>query len=348
MKTTYVKIPEKGKVVLEKGEIEEPGPGELLLEAQYSTLSPGTENALMNEHILPLPQNIGYSMAATVKAVGPDVTDFQVGDPVVTTGQHATYLLMDKRNVTPAPRGIDLEQAAFFNLAHTGMYGIRRSGLQFGEPAVVLGQGLVGALTAKLAQLAGALPVIAVDLDDSRLEISREMGIHHAINSKTNPDELTRLIDSLGFDGVPVVFEATGARKPLDQAFEMVSERGRVVMLSQAHGGEAPQYHENLMMKGASLIGCYINSKPFSLYRTDLVIEDSWPPVLARGEKRYKGTDVWTSDSDIRVVLNLIYYGSLNLKPLISHSFNIDQIVDAYEMVNSLDPNLLGGVICWK
>ncbi len=351
MKATYALIPEKGKVVLETKELQDPGPGELLLEAEYSTLSPGTENALMNGHIppVPLPQIMGYSMAATVKAVGPGVTAYKEGDKVVTTGSHASYLIMDQRNVTPALPDTDMEQAAFFNLAHTGMYAVRRSGIQLGEPCVVLGQGLVGALTAALAKLAGALPCIVTDIDEKRCEIARKMGHHHVLNTKNGIDELKALVDSLGLGGVPVVFEATGVRKPLDQAFEIIGERGRVLMMSQVHGGEAPNYDDNLMQKGASLIGCYINSKPFSLSRTDLIITDKWPPCPAPGGSRYtNNADVWTSDEDIRVILNLIAYGSLNIKPLISHRFTVDQIPEAYDMVNRFDPNLLGGVICWK
>ena len=54
-----------GKVYLKEKELPNPGPGQLLLKAQYSTVSPGTENALMHGYIVPLPTNIGYSMAAT-------------------------------------------------------------------------------------------------------------------------------------------------------------------------------------------------------------------------------------------------------------------------------------------
>jgi 2-desacetyl-2-hydroxyethyl bacteriochlorophyllide A dehydrogenase len=347
MKTTYA-VAEPGKVVLKSGELLKPGPGQLLLQAEYSALSPGTEHDLMANHIVPLPQNIGYAMAARVVEVGPGVSGYKVGDPVVTTGQHATYLLMDQYNVTPAPAGTDMEQAAFFNLAHTGMYAVRRTGIQLGEAAVVMGQGLVGAITAQLARLAGALPVIVTDLVDERLALARSMGAHYAINPKTEPGKLEQVVASLGTGGAPVVFEATGSRQPLEQAFQIVSERGRVVMMSQVHGGDAPRFDENLMMKGATLIGSFVNSKPFALRRADLTIKGKWPPEMADETTRYCNSDCWTSDEDIRVVLNLIKYGSLNLKPLISHRFSVDQIPEAYDLVWKQDPNLLGGVICWK
>jgi len=347
MITKYA-VAEEGKVALKEKELPKPGPGELLLEAEYSTMSPGTEKALMAGFIVPLPQNIGYSMAARVIEVGEGVAGFKKGDPVVTTGEHAQYLVMDAMNVTPAPEGIDMEQAAFFNLGHTGMYALRRSNLQLGEPAVVMGQGFVGAITAQIARAAGALPIIVTDLDDGRLERAKEMGVHYAINTKKNPDGLEEIVNGLNRGGVPVVFEATGARQPLEQAFEIVSERGRVVMISQVHGDDMPKYDENLMMKGASLIGTYVNSKPFALRRADLTIKGSWPPVMDSNLKRYVNSDVWTSDEDIRVFLNLIRYGTINIRPLISHRFSCEQISEAYDMVWNQDPTLIGGVIKWK
>lgn len=347
MITKYA-VAEQGRVVLKEKELPKPGPGELLLEAEYSTMSPGTEKALMAGFIVPLPQNIGYSMAARVMEAGEGVTGFKPGDPVVTTGEHAQYLIMDAMNVTPAPEGIDMEQAAFFNLGHTGMYALRRSNLQLGEPAVVMGQGFVGAITAQVARAAGALPVMVTDLDDGRLERAKEMGVHYAINTRKNPHGLEEVVSSLNRGGVPVVFEATGARQPLEQAFEIVSERGRVVMISQVHGDDMPRYDQNLMMKGASLIGTYVNSKPFALKRADLTIKGSWPPVMDSNLKRYANSDVWTSDEDIRVFLNLIRYGTINIKPLISHRFSYEQISEAYDMVWNQDPTLIGGVIKWK
>jgi len=347
MKTLYAVV-EEGKVYLKEKELPNLGQGQLLLKAQYSTLSPGTENALMHGYIVPLPTNIGYSMAATVVEVGEGVTEFKVGDDVVTTGEHAQYLIMDELNVTPAPKGIDMEQAAFFNLGHTGMYALRRANLQLGEPAVVMGQGFVGAITAQCAKAAGALPIIVTDLDDGRLNMAKEMGVDFAINSKNDPEGLQRVVDGLDRGGVPVVFEATGSRQPLEQAFDIVSERGRVVMISQVHGENMPNYDNNLMQKGASLIGTYVNSKPFKLRRADLLIEGAWPPVMGKKLSRYVNSDIWTCDEDIRVFLNLIYYNRINIKPLISHRWNYKDISDAYQKVWELDPAVTGGVISWK
>lgn len=347
MKSLSAVVEREGVVRLTSCDCPDPGPGQLLLKAAFSTLSPGTERALMAGNILPLPQRIGYSMAAHVVAVGDGVSGFGVGDAVVATAGHDQYQLVDQHGVTPVPADVDLEHAAFFNIAHTAMYAIRRSQLTLGEPALVMGQGLVGALTAQLARLAGAAPLIVVETNLRRLEIARANWADIAVNPLEQPGRLESEIDDLGLGGVPVVFEATGMRAPLDQAVAVVSERGRVMMMSTTRDAAAPDLTEALMMKGATLIGGYINSKPFSLQRRDMLIGRQWPPAVDPEPRRYHNTDFWTSDNDIRAVIELIRLGRLDIDALISHRFTTEQIPDAYRLVWNSDPSLLGGVIRW-
>lgn len=348
MQTLYAEA-QPGKVVLKEKKLRTPGSGQVLLKAKYSAMSPGTENGLLGEHIVPLPTSIGYAMAAEVIEIGSDVYELKVGDHIVTTGEHAQYLLMDEMNCTICPEGIDLKQAAFWNLGHTGMYALRRAKLQMGEPCAILGQGFVGAITAQLARIAGALPVIVTDLEDKRLKTAQQMGVDITINSKTDPDGLEREIAKLNCDGLPVIFEATGAREPLMQAADLIGERGRLVMISQVHGKAMPPIDDPIMQKGASLIGTYVNSKPFKLRRADLFIDGMWPPVMHRDMARYANSDIWTSDEDIRVFLNLIAYGRLNITPLISHEFKYTEITEAYQnyVFPEVSPEMTGGVISW-
>jgi threonine dehydrogenase-like Zn-dependent dehydrogenase len=178
------------------------------------------------------------------------------------------------------------------------------------------------------------------------LDFSRKLGVHEVING-TDAGRLNQVIGSLPGGGAPVVIEVTGVRAPLDQALDIVGVRGRLVMLGVTHGSESIDFHERLTMKGAALIGAYVNSKPWSLSQTDVTIAN-WPPSLAAGSRRYVGPDMWTSDEDVRVVLNLIKYGALDVRPLITHRFSPDQAPAAYELVKAQDRSLIGGVICWR
>ena len=253
-------------------------------------------------------------------------------------------------NCTLCPEGVDLKQAAFWNLGHTGMYALRRSNLQMGEPCAVLGQGFVGAITAQCARLAGACPVIVTDLDDARLEAAVKMGVDVAINSKKEPEGLENAVKALGRDGLPVIFEATGARGPLMQAAELIAERGRLVMISQVHGQAMPPIDDPIMQKGASLIGTYVNSKPYKLKRADLIINGTWPPVMNDRLNPYQNADVWTSDEDIKVFLNMIKYAKLDITPLISHQFSYQEIPEAYaeNVFPDVNPGMTGGLISWE
>lgn len=347
-----------GRVIVKTKEIGLPGPGQVLVEAQYSSISPGTEYNLMAGNILPLPQNMGYSMIARIAEVGEGVTDYKVGDLIAATATHASHQILNEYELTPVPEGIDMEQAAFFILTHTAMYAIRRTEIQLGEPVVVLGQGMVGVLAARLAKLAGACPVVVTDIDENRLSLAKAMGADYAINTKSHPCELKRLIDSLNIGGVPVVIEATGAREALETAFEIIGEQGRVCMLSTIYsptdGSPDLKFYDiliHLTMKGVSFIGAYVNSKPYSLKRYDMRPREEWtgwPAGLVEKPTRFVSSKIWSSDEDMRVIFSLIKNGSLDIRPLITHRFDISQIPQAYEKVWNKDFDLLGGLICWK
>lgn len=195
----------------------------------------------MGEHIVPLPTSIGYSMAAKVIETGEGVTDFKPGDNVVTTGEHAQYLIMDQYNCTPAPKGIDMEQAAFFNLGHTGMYALRRAYLQLGEPAIVMGQGFVGAITAQCAKCAGALPIIVTDLDEERL-VCKKNGSRLRHHPAKEPEKLAEVVKSLDEAAVLSSLRPPAPDSLWNRLSSLVSERGRVVMISQVHGESMPNY----------------------------------------------------------------------------------------------------------
>ena len=345
MKSTGVVFPQANQCGLETVEVDPPGPGELLIETRFTTLSPGTERNLLVGKSKPFPINVGYSLAGHVKAVGEGVRGFVVGQPVVTTGRHASLVLADARFVTPAPAEVDLEQAAFFNLGHTALYGVRQAGVRLGEPVVVLGQGLVGLIAARLAQLAGGLPVIGVDLDDARLALSRRLGIPVQVNG-ADSEGLATLVSGFPGGGAAVVIEVTGAHGPIETAMKLVRQRGRVVLLSSPNHDEPLNVHRALSFKGASLIGAYVNAKPWSLEQTTVELKD-WPPSLAPGASPFVGASAWTSDDDVRVFLDLLRYGALDLSPLITHRFTPEQAPDAYEMVRREDRSLVGGVIRW-
>ena len=336
----------RGACILEEAGISSPGFGEVLVEAAFSTLSPGTERSLMLGKFKPLPLNAGYSMAGRIAKVGEGVSGLAEGDAVVTTGPHASHFIADARFVTPVPANVDLAHAAFFNLAHTAIFGVRQAKIQLGEPVLVIGQGLVGLLAAKFAKLSGALPVIGVDLSEERLGVSENFGIPVRINAN-DEGALTRACDELPGGGPAAVLEVTGALAPIEQATRLVRKRGRVVLLASPNRDDPIDVYRALSFKGASLVGAYVNAKPWSLLETNVELK-GWPPNLADGYAPHVSGNVWTSDDDVRVFLNALRYGALDLAPLISHQVNPEGAPELYDLVYRGDPELLGGIINWS
>lgn len=346
MKSVAVVFPAAGQTEVREVETREPGAGEILIKAAFSTLSPGTErNLLMGKSKQTFPISVGYSLAGHVVGIGPGVGGFQEGQPVVTTGSHASHVVADARFVTPVPAEVDMESAAFFVLGHTAIYGVRQAQVELGIPVIVLGQGPVGILTARLAQMAGAVPVIAVDLDERKLDVSRTMGIPVTLNAADRETILSRAT-ALPGGGAGAVIDATGAREPVELALDLVRPRGRVVLLSSPTFYEPIDCYRRLSMKGASLVGGYVNSKPWTLQQTNVDISN-WPPRLLPGSMPYAGPGGWTSDEDVRLFLDLLRYRQLDLKPLITHRFGIEQAAQAYDLVKTKDPSLIGGLFRW-
>lgn len=335
------------EVALEEYEIREPEGREVLVEARYSTMSPGTEAQIIAGRLMPLPVDLGYSLAGVVAAVGPEVRSLKVGDAVVATARHASMQLLDEAALIPVPTGVALDQAAFFNLGHTALYAVRRADIQIGQPVLILGQGLLGLMAMQFAKLAGAAPIVCVDISKPRLELSKTLGADCVIDHSTGEHVLGDALQQLGISTFPVVIEATGQRAPLGTAFDWIAERGRIVLMSTIRGGALPDFGEKLMQKGVNLIGGYVNSKPFSLKRSDLNIEDVWPPEYVEQQQWTHVPGLWSSCDDIAVFLNLLQYRRIHLEPLVTHRFKSSEIPDAYALVNDNSGDLIGGVIEW-
>jgi 2-desacetyl-2-hydroxyethyl bacteriochlorophyllide A dehydrogenase len=348
VKASFALIPIAGEVVLQEEQLAKPEAHEVLLKARYSSVSQGTETTLINGHILPLPQRLGYSMVAQVIEVGDAVEKVKPGDYVVTSGAHANYQMAMEPAVTKIPSDIDLEQAAFFNLSQTALYAMRRAHLSLGDTCLVLGQGLVGLLTAMFAKIGGASPLVVTDIDANRLALSKTVGVDLAIDAAEQRQELIEIAAALPNGGFDTVFEATGLQAPLKDAVDLAGERARIIMMSPPHGDEMPNISHTLFLKGASLTGCYINSKPFTLHRRDLTITEHWPPKATEKLVEYQGVDSWSGEADIALIMRLLSSSRMDIRPLITHRFAWQELPALYKRVVSGDSSMLGVVIDWN
>lgn len=203
-----------------------------------------------------LPHLLGHEAGGTVLEVGPEVRHVKPGDRVVchwrpgrgiearpalydwngrtvnagciTTFQR--YAVLSENRVTPVPPDTDLEVCALLADTLTTGFGVIHNDAQvkIGESVVVIGCGGIGLGVVLGAHLAGAYPVIAVDLHDHKLAKAREFGATHTLNTTRDS-----LIDAaralLGGQPADVVVDGTGQPAVLEQAFALAGPMGRCI-----------------------------------------------------------------------------------------------------------------------
>lgn len=280
----------------------------------------GTYQVVKNLISSPIP--LGYSCAGEVIDVGAEASEFRVGDRVACAGlnyaNHAEVNFVPRNLVVPLPETLGYEPACFVTVGAIAMHGIRLAEIELGETVVVIGLGLVGQIAAQLARCAGAT-VIATDIDPGRVDLARTMGTHHGVVS--GPD-LDRTVDALtggqGADAV-IVCAATKSDKPVRHAVELSRLKGRVVAVGDV-GTNVPR--RTLFEKEVSLLvsrsygpGRYDRS--YELHGLD------YPLPYVR----------WTERRNMSSFAELLGRGDVNVEPLITHRYAIDDAEQAYEFV---------------
>src|SRR6266498_834296 len=125
------------------------------------------------------PMGPGYSSAGTIVALGKNMSGFKVGQRVACAGSgyavHAEYNVVPKNLLTPLPKNVDFESAAFTTLGAIALHGFRIAEPQIGENVAIIGMGLLGLLAAQIATAAGC-NVLGIDVDSSRISFACTRG----------------------------------------------------------------------------------------------------------------------------------------------------------------------------
>ncbi|MCJ8010474.1 bi-domain-containing oxidoreductase [Paenibacillus sp. KQZ6P-2] len=268
-------------------------------------------------------QPSGYSAAGTVIEVGEGITDLKAGERVACAGaqfaHHADIIRVPRNLVTPVPEGLGLAEASTVTLGAIAMQGLRRAAPTLGETFVVIGLGILGQLTVQLLKANGCR-VIGTDLDDSRITMAKEMGMDLAIQPREDNgvEAALRLTDGVGADGV-IITAATKSSVILSDAFRMTRKKGRVVVVGD--------------------VGLEINRADIYEKELDFYISTSYGP--GRYDRNYeeKGQDYplgyvrWTENRNMREYLKLTAEGKIQLGPMISRVFPIEEAPEAYEYI---------------
>lgn len=339
MKTTAALLVTPGQpLTLAEIEIPPLQPGQVLVEIAYSGVC-HTQVLEVRGHRGEdryVPHCLGHEGSGVVREIGPGVTKVQPGDQVILSWikgpgldvpgtvydwdgrpvnaggltTFARHSVISENRLTVLPPGLSLRHAALLGCAVATGAGAVFNAAQSrpGQSLAVFGLGGVGLCAVAAAQIAGNVPLLAVDVVPAKLDLARQLGATGVIHAgETDPvAEITRLCPG----GVDFAIEATGLPAVMLQALAAVrSQGGAAVIVGNARYGETLALDPRQLNQGKRLLGTWGG--------------DTQP------------------DRDFPRYARLIAAGRLDLEPLLSPPYPlsaIDQALDDLEAARVVRP----------
>lgn len=260
------------------------------------------------------PGEPGHEGWGEVDAIGPGVTGIQPGERVALLSSHAfaEYDLADYRAVVKLPPALEKKPVPGEALG-CAMNVFRRCDIQAGQTVAIIGIGFLGALLVSLAASAGA-QVIAITRRPSALQIAGTMGAKHLIPMDDHwkiLEQVKAITDGAGCDRV---IEAVGTQWPLDLAAELTRERGRLIIAGYHQDGPRQVNMQLWNWRGLDVINAH----------------EREPSVYARG---------------MREAVQALADERLQLQPLITHSFPLEEINQAFQHLAERPAGFMKAVI---
>lgn len=263
------------------------------------------------------PIALGYCNVGTVIEVGKEVSEFKVGDRVISNGAHADIVNVSKNLCALVPSNVDDETAAFTVIASISLQGIRLAQPTLGEAFVVIGVGLIGLLTVQLLRAQGCR-VLAIDFDDGKLRLAQQFGAEICNPAKGEDPVIRGMAFSRGHgvDAV-IITAATRTSEPVAQAAKMSRKRGRIILVG--------------------VTGLELNRADFYEKELSFQVSCSYGPGRYDSQYEEKGFDYpigfvrWTEQRNFESILDMMASGAIDVKALISHRYAFEDIVQAYQ-----------------
>jgi L-iditol 2-dehydrogenase len=284
------------------------------------------------------PLIMGHEAAGIIARTGPSVHQFKVGDRVTfdstvscgkcrfclsgdfnlcdnrqvlgvscgdyrRNGAFAEYVAVPQHIVYSLPDSLAYEKAALIEAVSIAVHAAKISHIQSGSSAVVVGVGMIGLLAVQAFRVFGCSTVLAVDLEESKLAMAREMGANQTYLA-TDPDLLTKLKAATGGQGPDIAAEVVGAQKPILTAINSVRRGGTVTLI----GNLAPTVEIPLQL------------------------------VVTR-QLRLQGS--CASAGEYRECIALIESGAIHVEPLISAQAPLSEGADWFDRLYAREPGLM-------
>jgi L-iditol 2-dehydrogenase len=145
-------------------------------------------------------------------------------------GAFAEFVSVPRRIVYRLPDSFPFEHAALIEAVSIGVHAVAITPVKLGDTAVMVGVGMIGSVTLQAAKAAGCTRIIAVDVDDIKLERARAIGATDTLNSK-NVDVRQAVLEMTGGHGADVAFESVGYSASVQTAINSIRKGGTVTLV---------------------------------------------------------------------------------------------------------------------
>lgn len=283
-----------------------------------------TLETVRNKLDQPLP--MGYCNVGVVAEVGQGVTGFMVGDRIASNGKHAEMVSVPVNLCAKIPYQVSDDDAALTVIGAIALQGVRLIQPTLGEAVVVTGLGLIGLMTVQLLRAHGCR-VLGMDLDPTKLALAEDFGAEVVdLSAGRDPIAAAEVFSrGRGVDAV-ILTASTKSSEPIHQAALMCRKRGRIVLVGVTglELSRADFYEKELSFQ----VSCSYGPGRYD------------PNYEERGQDYPVGFVRWTEQRNFEAVLDMMADGRLDVKPLISHRFGIDEAEKAYALVAGAEPSL--------
>ncbi|MBI4524217.1 MAG: zinc-binding alcohol dehydrogenase [Deltaproteobacteria bacterium] len=308
---------------LEDFEFLGPKQGEVLIETFCSLVSPGTERAIlcglpgMRHHF---PHTPGYSAAGVVANVGKGVKVLKIGDRVAGMIHHASHETVLPERLFKVPDGVSYEEASFLMLGFVALQGIRKARIVPGDRVVIIGQGLIGQISSRLARLCGASKIIAVAATRNREKTALLAGADEFLSLSEEQHWLRDV-------RADVVIEAAGTPQAVAIACNCARENGRLSLIGSSRGlGREVDVWELMQKKKLTVVGAHSSTVP----------------------EKDASRSRWTYRQEGSLFLELLQTGRLTVSDLITWRARPDDCNRVYEVLGDGGHEHVGIIFNWR
>jgi len=332
---------EPGRIVLDEKSIPEVGPLDALLRVTTTTICGTDVHILKGEYPVRKGLTVGHEPVGTIEKVGSAVKGYKEGQRVIAgaitpsgyshaslagchaqdgagtahgwkpmggwkfgntiDGCQAEYVLVPDAmaNLAPVPDGLADEQVLMCpDIMSTGFSGAESGNVRIGDTVAIFAQGPIGLCATAGARLSGAATIIGVDTVAERLAVARRMGADHVVDfKKVDPvQEILRITDGRGVD---VAIEALGTQATFESCLRVLRPGGTLSSLGV--------YSGDLRI-------------PLGAFAAGLGDHRIITTLCPGGKER------------MRRLMDVIASERVDLKPLVTHRFKLDQIEAAYAL----------------